>query len=153
MVTAQAVAKGKGPICDMAVKYTDKFRSTGLCPVDGGSNGIPITLDACADAHILIRNASFFGFCPMLAGFSWCRSVKLFSFVAVKDKGFVRFGYTTKADTAYFRELLQGHKYFVPHIKDSLMGTAGSLRGVINGITMNGVLYNFAPYPWREMGV
>lgn len=121
VVAAQAVTKGKGSVSDMAVKYTDKFRST--------------------------------GFCPMFAWVSWRRSVKLFSLVVVKDKGLVKFGHASKTDTAYFRKLLQGHKYFVAPIKDCLMGTADSLRSVINGIAMNGVLYNFAPYLCREMGV
>ena len=81
MVTPQPVTKGEGTVCDMPVKYTDEFHSTGLCPVDGGGNALPLTLDARTDADIFIGNASFFGFCTMFTGSPCDSTVKFPAFI------------------------------------------------------------------------
>lgn len=90
VVTPQPVTKCECPICDMSVKYTYKLCCTGLRPVDGGGNGFPFALNACADTDIFIGNASFLGFCTMPAGTSCDRAVEFPFLIAVQDKGFIK---------------------------------------------------------------
>ena len=90
MVTAQAVAEGECPICDMSFKDADKLFCTLFCPVDSDSKCITFALDACADTYIFIGNTSLFCFGTVSAWPSGNRTVQLPSLIAVKDKGLIK---------------------------------------------------------------
>lgn len=145
--------RGRGFIRNMPVIYAEQFFRTVLCPVDGGNNGIPFALDACADADIFIGKTSFFLLLRHAYAELWGQSVKLLSLVAVKDKSVIKFRYIAKTDIVYFRGLLQRHKHFMLHVKSCLMGTASLLCSIVNSIALNGILDYFAPCFCREMGV